>query len=222
MPAPLIVRAVQGWHQDYDNPLFGTCNGLPAMINLLDWVPACFAVLAPAAIAGALGVVSNGIWPLMRTRRQILGMQVLCSCLWALHYMFLGAHTAAAMCLAGAAQGVACTSLQRTWLRRGVYGATIAMSLAVTAATWSGLPSMLAQSGQLLSAFGRLQPGQQAIRLAFLGSEGFWVCHNLMVGSTWGLTADAMAVSTLLIGLWRGWSRHAARPAPTPARPAAA
>jgi hypothetical protein len=160
-----------------------------------------------ASIAGALGVVTNGIWPLMRSRRRILAMQVLCSCLWALHYLFLGAHTAAAMCMAGAAQGVVCTSLSRRWLRRTVYGATIAFSLAITAATWSGVPSALAQSGQLMSAFGRLQPGQQAIRLAFLGSEAFWVTHNLLVGSHWGLTADAMAVTTLLIGLWRGWAR---------------
>ena len=77
----------------------------------------------------------------------------------------------------------------------------------ITAATFSGLPSVLAQTGQLISAFGRLQPHQQTIRLTFLASEGLWITHNLLVGSTWGLAADAMAVTTLLIGLWRNSAR---------------
>ena len=44
----------------------------------------------------------------------------------------------------------------------------------------------------------------QAIRWSFLGSEVFWVSHNLLVGSRWGLTADTLAVTTLVIGLVRG------------------
>jgi cytochrome c biogenesis protein CcdA len=141
------------------------------VIHLFDSLFAAFIAFTPATIAGTLAVTANCVWPLLGSRRRILAVQVLSSVLFGLHYTLLGAHTATAMCIAGALQGVAATTLRNRWARNGVFGATIAMGLAITAATWSGLPSALAQSGQLLSAMGRLQRHEQAIRLFFLGSE---------------------------------------------------
>lgn len=184
------------------------------MIHLLNSLLATGIALTPATIAGVLAVASSCVWPLLGPRRRILAVQVLSSILFGLHYTLLGAHTAAAMCVAGALQGVAASTLRRRWVRNSVFGGTIAMGMAVTAATWSGLPSALAQSGQLLSAIGRLQPGGQGIRLCFLASEALWTTHNLLVSSAWGLVADGMAVTMLLIGLWRGWVRRP--PASTP------
>jgi hypothetical protein len=178
------------------------------MAQLLDTLLVAFTTLTPATVAGALGVTANCVWPLLGSRRRILGVQVLSSIMFGLHFTLLGAHTAAAMCVAGGLQGVAASMLRRRWVRNTVFGLTIVGGLAITAATWSGLPSLLAQSGQLMSAFGRLQPGPQTIRLVFLGSEALWTAHNLLVGSAWGLVSDAMAVTMLLIGLWRGWARH--------------
>ena len=126
------------------------------------------ATLGPATAAGALGVMANGVWPHLRSRRQILAVQVFCSAMFALHYALLGAHTGAAMCAAGALQSLAAATLRGRWALGGVFGATIAATLAMTAATWSGLPSALALAGQSMSAFGRLQHREQAIRLAFL------------------------------------------------------
>jgi hypothetical protein len=180
----------------------------PTMTHLLDSLLAALTTPTPATVAGAFAVTLSGIWPLLATRRRILGMQVLSSCVWGLHFLLLGAHTAAAMCVAGALQGVAATMLRSRWARDGVIGATVVVSLAITVATWSGIPSILAQSGQLASAVGRLQRGTQTIRLIFLGSEVFWVSHNVLVGSSWGLMSDAMAVSMLAVGLWRGWARR--------------
>ena len=165
--------------------------------------------LGPAAAAGALGVAANGVWPHLQSRREILAVQVFCSAMFALHYTLLGANTGAAMCAAGALQSLAAATLRGRWALGGVFGATIAATLAMTVATWSGLPSALALAGQSMSALGRLQRREQAIRLAFLGGEAFWISHNLLVGSSWGLTADTMAVTMLLIGLWRGRTRRA-------------
>jgi uncharacterized membrane protein (UPF0136 family) len=157
-----------------------------------------------ATVAGALGVAANCVWPLLGGRRQILAMQVFACMMFALHYRMLGAGTGSAMCLVGALQALISASLRSTWARRGAFGAALAASLAITAATWSGLPSGLALCGQSMGALGRLQRSEQAIRLSFLGSEMFWTAHNTVVGSSWGLTSDAMSVTMLLIGLWRG------------------
>ena len=160
--------------------------------------------LPPATCAGALAVVVNCSWPLQRSRRVILALQTASALLFGLHYLLLGAPTAAAMNAAGVIQAVSAATIGNRRLRLSVFGATIAAALATTVATFAGVTSVLAEAGGLLSALGRLQRGAQAIRWCFLGSEVFWVSHNLLVGSRWGLTADALAVTTLLLGLWRG------------------
>lgn len=166
-------------------------------------MPSLLALPDAATIAGAAAVAINASWPVLRSRERILALQVLSSLLFGLHYALLGARTGAAMCLAGAAQGLAMALLRGQAARLGAFGAAVAAGLTVTVATWSGLPSLCAQGGQLLSAFGRLRRSAQSIRWCFLAAEGFWVAHNLMVGSRWGLASDALAVSMLAIGLWR-------------------
>lgn len=163
--------------------------------------------LPPATLAGALAVSANCMWPLQRNRRMILALQCAGSLLFGMHYLLLGAPTAAAMCAAGVIQGASAALISSRRIRISVFAATIVAGLATTIATFAGTVSVLAQTGALLSASGRLQRTPQAIRWCFLASEVFWVSHNLTVGSTWGLTSDTLGVTMLLIGLWRGRTR---------------
>jgi Bacterial inner membrane protein len=165
--------------------------------------------LSPATLAGALAVAVNCCWPLQRNRRVILGLQCAGSLLFGLHYLLLGAPTAAAMCAAGVMQGASAALISSRRIRVSIFVATIAAGVATTIAMFAGVTSVLAQTGALLSATGRLQRAPQAIRWCFLGSEVFWISHNLMVGSRWGLTSDTLGVTMLLIGLWRGRAQGA-------------
>jgi hypothetical protein len=160
--------------------------------------------LAPATIAGALGVLANVAWPLQRERRVILALQCTGASLFGLHYLLLGAPTAAAMCVASIVQGVAAVTISRRWLLLSIFGATIAAGMTVTVTAFMGPPSVLAQTGSLFTATGRLQRSAQSIRWCFLAAEVFWTSHNLIVGSVWGLTSDTMGVTMLVLGLWRG------------------
>ena len=160
--------------------------------------------VSPATLAGALAVLANCTWPLQRNRRVILALQCAGATLFGLHYLMLGAPTAAAMCAAGVAQGASAALISSRRIRIGIFATTILAGFAVTVTTFSGITSVLAQTGALLSASGRLQREAQAIRWCFLVSEVFWVSHNLMVGSQWGLTSDALSVTMLVFGLWRG------------------
>lgn len=165
-----------------------------------------------STVVGAAAVAVNTSWPLLRNRKRILAIQAVGSSLFGLHYLLIGSGTAAAMCAAGIIQGVTAAVVARRSVRLGIVGATLLAGFAMTVLTWHGLPSAFAQAGGLLSASGRLQRDAQRLRWLFLGSEMCWTTHNLMVGSPWGLTSDALAVTMLTAGLWRGCGAQAPLP----------
>jgi hypothetical protein len=163
-----------------------------------------FLALPPANFAGALGVLANCVWPLQRERRVILALQCAGAMMFGVHYLLLGAPTAAAMCVGAVIQGIAAATIGNRRLQLSIVGATLLAGLTVTVTAFTGLPSVLAQTGSLFTAFGRLQRSAQSIRWCFLIAEGFWTTHNIIVGSPWGLTSDTLGVSMLVVGLWRG------------------
>ena len=180
-------------------------------MSILSILPPSAFLSEPATIVGIIALGSSVTWPLLRRRKAILVVQVAGSLLFALHYLLLGASTGAAMCVMGALQGVALVTLVDRRQRIGVVGATMAIGAFVTAMTWNGLPSLMSQGGQAMSAIGRLQLDTQRLRLWFLVSVVFWCSHNLMVGSVFGLASDTLSLTSLLLGLWRN---RAAAPAP--------
>jgi hypothetical protein len=133
------------------------------------------------------------------------------SILFGLHYLLLGATTASAMCCMGAVQGLALVLLRRRSLQLGAVGATVVIGAILTSLTWSGFPSFLSQVGQLGSAAGRLQRGTQRLRQFFLGSECLWTIVNLIVGTPFGLAANTLSLTSLLLGLWRNSQPAAGR-----------
>ena len=179
-------------------------------MSTLSLLPSLATMPDAATIAGFVALGSSVTWPLLRRRRAILVVQVAGSLLFALHYLLLGATTGAAMSVMGAVQGIALVVLIDRRKRVGVVLASMAVAAIVTATTWNGLPSLMSQGGQAMGAIGRLQLEPQRLRLWFLASVGFWCAHNLMVGSVFGLASDTLALSSLLLGLWRNRAAAAA------------
>lgn len=179
-------------------------------MSILAQIPPLSTLMTPANIVGAIALSASFTWPLLARRNAILAVQICGSLLFATHYWLLGSPTAAAMCAFGIVQSVAVLLLARRWQRTAAVGATVAVSLGVTALTWTGLPSFFAQLGQMGGAMARLQPDVWRLKLCFLVSAVFWCAHNITVVSVFGLMSDAMALSGLAIGLWR--MRRAAAP----------
>lgn len=169
-------------------------------------------LLEPANAVGTAALATTCIWPLLARRQLILIVQVVGAMLFALHYLLLGSPTAAAMCTLGVLQGLAVVILPRPNQRLAAVGATLIVSLGATALTWTSLASLFSLLGQTAGAVGRLQLDTQRLRQLFLVSVAFWCTHNLLVGSVFGLFADTLSVTGLLIGLWRNRPRR-----PTPA-----
>ena len=99
-------------------------------------LPSVAALTEPANLAGLIALGSSITWPQLRHRKAILAVQVAGSLLFGLHYLLLGASTAAAMCVMGALQGIALVVLIERRHRVAVVGATLVYG-GLTFAGWT-------------------------------------------------------------------------------------
>jgi hypothetical protein len=172
--------------------------------------------LTPVEFLGAAGVACGCLWGLFRSRRTLLSIQCAGALSFALHYMLLGSATGAAACIVGVLQSLAALRLSGRPLAAafGLTGIFAAISVCLT---WSGVPSLCAAIGTCFACAGRLQREPQRMRLLFLACSSFWVGHNALMGSVFGLASDALTLTGLGIGLWR--HRGAGGAAKPPALP---
>jgi hypothetical protein len=171
---------------------------------LLDLV-AHLANLGLCDFAGMAGVALGSSWALFRQRRTILVCQSLGSLGFAFHYLLLGSGTAAVACTTSLVQslsGAVAGSQRPRWLAP-LYAATFLIVLATAYLAWHGLPSICAAGGAFFAMLGRWQREPQRMRLVFLASSSCWVLHNSLVGTPFGLASDTLALSAILLGLYR-------------------
>lgn len=151
-----------------------------------------------ATLAAYLAIACYSAWPLFRTRRAMLLMQLFSLASVALHYALVDAATASVMNLLGAVQIVASllfgTRPKLSWIGYAFAACMIAASFY----TWNGMPSLLATAGMVLVAIGRAQANAQTMRLLVLASAPLWLAHDLLISSPMAI-ADAIS---LVIGLW--------------------
>ena len=171
-----------------------------------------------AEALGALAVASGLVWPVVRGRRLLLGIQALSSLLWASHYAAIGpdAYTGAVMCTLVVIQALTASFRPARWAA-AIFWLTIPVMLAFVAATWAGPQSAGAAFGLFVSALGRWETNPIRMRLLFILCIAGWSSHNMIVGSLFALTSDTLTVLTNSIGIYRerragGSVRAALRP----------
>ncbi|MBP2301653.1 YgjV family protein [Azospirillum picis] len=172
---------------------------------------------------GAAAFAGSCLWPLMKGRRSLLAGQALTNLMFITHYVLLGAHTAAALCLLVVAQALAAIPEGRSRWQTAVFIATVPGIAVIAGATWSGLPSALSSLGITFSTLARWQSDAVRMRMLLLAAGVFWISHNALVMSPFAMASDAFSAAGNLLRL-RG-SRRAAATASTatiPAPPVAA
>ncbi len=157
-----------------------------------------------AEVLGALAIASGLVWPVVRGRRLLLGLQAAASLLWAAHYAAIGpeAYTGAIMCTLVVIQALTASSRPARWAGV-IFWLTIPVMLAFVAATWAGPQSAGAAFGLFVSALGRWETNPIRMRLLFILCIAGWAGHNLIVGSFFGLASDALTCLTNIIGIYR-------------------
>lgn len=135
-----------------------------------------------ALLPGTVGLLAQLTWPLMRTRRGILGVQAAIGLGYGTQYALLGAWSGAAVAWLGGVQTLLVLFLGAGFTR------TIAIVvfptlLLIGATTWNGIPTLLALIACGLIMLGRLQQDTLSLRKLQLAAAPVGAAHDLLVGA---------------------------------------
>lgn len=164
---------------------------------MIDLGESSLAILA----CGALGLACQMGWPLMRTRRAMLTVQLGIGLGFGAQYALIGAWSGAGVCFLGATQTAIVLASGRDRPPRALAAVFIPAVFAVSLATWSGLPSLFALSAATLVICARLQPTTLRLRGVQLTSIPFAACYDLSVGALPALVGAGASAVMALVGL---------------------
>jgi hypothetical protein len=155
-----------------------------------------------ATIFGTAGLAAQLVWPLLRSRERILGVQLGAACSYAASYALMGQETAAAICLTGAIQtALALLAGDRPWLSRLGY-VFLPVVLAIGVLTYAGIPTIFAVTACCLVMVGRIQSDTLRMRRIQLTASPFGATHDLLVGA-WPCLAGAFVTFTIAFTAFR-------------------
>ncbi|ANC90537.1 YgjV family protein [Azospirillum humicireducens] len=158
---------------------------------------------------GAAAFAGSCLWPLMKKRRALLAGQAATNLMFIIHYVLLGAHTAAALCLLVVTQALVAMPEGRNRWQTAAFAATVPAIAAIAVFTWSGLPSALSSLGITFSTLARWQSDAVRMRLLLLVAGAFWISHNAVVMSPFAMASDLFSAAANLLRL-RGERRKTA------------
>jgi hypothetical protein len=162
------------------------------MINI--WHTSIFDARLASDVFGALALAALLLSSLFIERRTILLIQSAGSTAFALHFFLLGSGTAALTCAISVLQLAAAGLIRNRGRLLLFYAALLPLVAWTVAATWQGLPSVLAATGALFACAARLQRSTASLARISLYGAPLWIAHNVLVGSVFGLALDAVSI----------------------------
>jgi hypothetical protein len=156
-----------------------------------------------ATLFGILGIVSNTIWPLLKTRKYLLFGQVTAAIFMCVHFSLLNAFTGAAIMLLAALQASLAIPLESHPKFKSVYVASIVLTPLVCWATWQGIASVFSSLALVFFCIGNLQVNIKRLRIFLLMCIFGWIGHNILVSSYPGLISNGLALMTSIFALVR-------------------
>jgi hypothetical protein len=172
-------------------------------------------------IAQAFGVAAAACgmgWPLFRGRVGMLATQACCGAFFTVHFLAIGADTAAVMNALAAAQAAAAIPLGERPGFRYAYLALLPVIAVGVWLTWAGGPSLAAAAGTVLVSVARYQVNVRRFRLFMAIALPCWFVHNLWVFSIPGMLSD---VTGMIINTWmlrRDWREQSSAPSESGSR----
>lgn len=159
------------------------------------------AELPLAALFGTAGLAAQMIWPLFKSRRKILTVQLGATCAYATSYALMGQETATAICLTGAIQTTIAILAGDTWWLKKMGYAFLPLVLLIGAATYAGIHTLFAVTACCLVMIGRLQSETLRMRRIQLMASPFGATHDLLIGA-WPCLAGALVTFTIALAAY--------------------
>jgi len=158
-----------------------------------------------AAVLGLAGLTCQLIWPLFRTRRDMLSIQFCAAAGYALQYALLDQWTGTAVCAIGASQTLIAMRLgERPWLPHLGFG-FIPLVWIAGYLTWSSVASGLAMTACCLIMIARMQRDTLRMRAIMLAAAPFGIAFDLAAGAAPALAGAIVSFLISLAALRREW-----------------
>jgi len=135
----------------------------------------------------------------LRLRAGAAGM------LWALNNLLLGAHAAAALSVVSAGRSAtsAATLHDDGRARRVAFCAFVALTVAVGAMAWNGVPALVMTAASLLSTHAVFHLTGRPLRWTMLLVSAMWMLNAWIYGSWEQMAANVASGAAAAIGAWR-------------------
>ena len=157
-------------------------------------------------IFGGLGVLANVLIYQQRTGKRLLIYKLISDALWALHYLTLGAFSAAAIATIGIVRESVFLNRGKGWADTKLWLLLFALLSVFSAAlTWGSYLSILPATASLLSVFGFWQARPRLSKLLAYPISLCMLTYDICVSSYMGIVNEAFTLVSTTVAIFGAW-----------------
>lgn len=159
-------------------------------------------------LIGVIGMVAivSSFW--FKRRRAIIVMQIVGSFSFGVHFLLLGALTAAGVNIIAVLRNILFAKYNSAARPIWPLLLVLAVGLSLPILLWNGhWVSLLPVGALLCGTIGLWARDEQKIRLRMLAPPPLWIVHNVIVGSIPGVVNELV----VLVSIVASWLRHRRR-----------
>ena len=155
-------------------------------------------------IIGFCGTIVSFIMFQQNKRSKIIGLQILSTSLFTIHYILLGAFTGAALNLIAVTRSIVFYNNDKKWAKSPAWLVFyIIISLVASIFTWESWYSILPAIALVLTTIANWMKSETKIRLISFPNSPCWLIYNAITGSVAGVVTECIVMTSLIIGIIR-------------------
>lgn len=155
-------------------------------------------------VIGFVGTIVSFIIFQQNKRSRIIGLQILSTSLFAVHYILLGAFTGAALNLIAVTRSIVFYNNDKKWAKSPAWlWFYIIVSVVASIFTWENWYSILPAIALVLTTIANWMKSETKIRLISFPNSPCWLIYNAITGSVAGVVTECIVMTSLIIGIIR-------------------
>lgn len=156
-----------------------------------------------AQLVGFVGLAANVSSLQFKDRQKLLLLNLIACVFMALHFLLMGAYTAAGMFFIAIFRVLLFRRFEGEGRPRWPLYLMLACFLVTGALTWQSPLSALPLISTMFVTTGLWQNDTQRTRQLVMFGPVLWMGHNIAIGSIAGVANEALSLVSVLVGLWR-------------------